>query len=264
MLYTGRPLTRGPSCRRRLGASCHLRPRSEPLQNISTERSSACRFLNSILDCPRSPSVLGHTYRRTARSSERARVSGGSMSYSGHHRSQGDARSPEARGSGVRASRDPRAAASGRATTSTHTPDRHHAACLPGPGQTPTTLPDIRPALASGTLLVCLTSSPSPAEVTTRVRPDNAQAWRHAPTPLTPARSGGCATTRLAGTAAVARTSSAHTGHGACNSVPASRRAGPHGYGGVSVAVPDVSQPDPGPHYDGLFDQRFIARDRCR
>jgi anti-sigma B factor antagonist len=60
------------------------------------------------------------------------------MSYSGHHRSQDDACSPEARGGGVRASRDPRAAASGQATTPAHTPDRHHAACLPGPGQTPT------------------------------------------------------------------------------------------------------------------------------
>jgi hypothetical protein len=186
------------------------------------------------------------------------------MSYSGHHRSQDDACSPKARGSGVRASRDTRAATSGQATTSTHTPDRQHAACLPGPGQTPTSLPGIRPALAPGTLLVCLTNSPSPAAVATRVRPDNAHAWRHAPTPLTAARSGGCATTHLAGTAAVARTSSAHTGQGPCNSVPASRRAGPQGYGGVSVAVPDVSQPDPGSHYDGLFEQGFIARDRCR
>jgi hypothetical protein len=186
------------------------------------------------------------------------------MSYSGHHRSQDDACSPNARGSGVRASRDTRAAISGQATTSTHTPDRHHAACPPEPGQTPIGPPGIRPALAPGTLLVCLTSSPSPAEVATRGETDDAQAWHHAPTPLTAARSGGCAITRSAGAAAVARTSSAHKGHDACNSVPASRRAGPQGYGGVSVAVPDVSQPDPGSHYDGLFEQRFIARDRCR
>src|SRR6266511_5456281 len=35
-------------------------------------------------------------------------------------------------------------------------------------------------------------------------------------------------------------------------------------YGGVSVAVTDVSPPDPGSHHDGLFEQRFIARDWCR
>jgi hypothetical protein len=185
------------------------------------------------------------------------------MSYSGHHRSQDDACSPKARGSGVRASRDTRAAISGQAATSTHTPDYYRAVYPPEPGQTPIGPPGIRPALAPGTLLVCLTSSPS-AEVATRVRPDHTQAWRHAPTPLTAARSGGCATTHLAGTAGVARTSSAHTGQGACSSVPASRRAGPQGYGGVSVAVPDVSQPDPRSHHDGLFEQRFIARDRCR
>ncbi len=124
------------------------------------------------------------------------------MSYSGHHRSQDDACSPKARGSGVRASRDTRAAISGQATTSTHTPDRHLAAYPPGPGQTSIGPPGIRPASAPGTLLVCLTSSPS-AEVATR-------------------------------------------------------------YGGVSVAVTDVSPPDPGSHHDGLFEQRFIAMDRCR
>jgi hypothetical protein len=185
------------------------------------------------------------------------------MSYSGHHRSQDDACSPKARGSGVRGQSRHPAAISGQATTSTHTPDRHVAAYPPGPGQTPIGPPGIRPALAPGTLLVCLTSSPA-AEVATRGETDDAQAWRHAPTPLTAARSGGCAMTRSAGAAAVARTSSAHTGQGACNSVPASRRASPQGYGGVSVAVTDVSQPDPGSHYDGLFEQRFIARDRCR
>jgi hypothetical protein len=58
------------------------------------------------------------------------------MSYSAHHRSHRDACSPEARGSGVRAGRDPQAATSGQAATTTHTPDHHRAAYPPEPGQT--------------------------------------------------------------------------------------------------------------------------------
>ena len=46
--------------------------------------------------------------------------------------------------------------------------------------------------------------------------------------------------------------------------VPGLRRAGPQGHGGVSVAVPELSPPDPRSHYDGLPTQRFITRSRCR
>jgi hypothetical protein len=190
--------------------------------------------------------------------------SGGSMSYTAHHGSHRDAGSPGARGSGVRAGRDPQAATSGQAATSTHPPDRHRAAYPPGPGQTRVGRSDIRPASAPGTLLACQTSAPSPADIATRDRPHDALAWHRAPTPLTTAPSGGRATTRLAGTATVAGTSSARTRHGARNSVPGPRRAGPQGHGGVSVAVPEPSPPDPRSHHDGLSEQRFIARNRCR
>jgi hypothetical protein len=186
------------------------------------------------------------------------------MSHTAHHGSHRDAGSPGARGSGVWAGRDPQAATGGQAATSTHTPDRHRAAYPPGSGQTRISPPDLRPAWAPGALLACPTSSPSPADVATRGRPDDALAWHRAPTPLTAAPSGGCATTRSAGTAAVAGTSRAQTGHGAGNSVPGPRRAGPQGHGGVSVAVPEPSLPDPRSHHHGLPGQRFIARNRCR
>jgi hypothetical protein len=49
------------------------------------------------------------------------------MSYTAHHRSHHGAGSPEACGSGVWASRDPQAATSGQAATTTHTPVRQFA-----------------------------------------------------------------------------------------------------------------------------------------
>lgn len=118
----------------------------------------------------------------------------GSMSYTAHHRSYHGACGPEARGSGVWASRDPRAATSGQAATPTHTPDRHHAGYPSGSGPTPSNLRGIRPGVTPRILLACPRSSSSPADAATS-RPDDAQAWRPAPTPLTAARSGGRATT---------------------------------------------------------------------
>lgn len=140
------------------------------------------------------------------------------MSHSPHHGSHRDASNPEACGSRVRASRDHQAETSGQAATTTHTLDRHHATYPPGPGQTRIGPSDPRPASAPGTLLACPTSAPSPADVAISGRPDDALARHGAPTPLTAAPSGGRATSRSAGRAAVTGTSSAHTRRGARNS----------------------------------------------
>ena len=181
------------------------------------------------------------------------------MSYTAHHRSHHGACSPEARGSGVRASRDPQAATSGQAATTTHTPDRYRAAYPPEPGQTRIGPPGIRPTLAPGTLLACPTSPPSPMDVATRGRANDALAWHRASTPATATPSGGRATTWSAGTAAVALTSRAHTGHGARNSLSGPRRTNPQRHGGLSGPPPD-----PRSRHDGLQAQRFITRSRCR
>jgi hypothetical protein len=132
----------------------------------------------------------------------------GSMSYTAHHRSHHGACSPEARGSGVWASRDPQAATSGQAATTAHTPDRHHAGYPTGPGRTRTTLLVFGLAWPRELLLACPRSSPSPVDAATMGRPDDAQTWRPAPRPSTAARSGGRAMTWRAGTAAVAGTNS--------------------------------------------------------
>jgi hypothetical protein len=185
------------------------------------------------------------------------------MSHTAHHGSHRDACNPGACGSGVWASRDPQAATSGQAATPTHTSDRHHAGYPSGFGRTPSNPPGIRPASVPGALLTCPKTSPSPADVATTGRPDDALDRHRAPTPLTVAPSGGRATTRSAGTATVARTSSTPTRHGARNSVPGPRRAGPQGHGGVSVAVPESSLPEPGSHHKELTEQHF-ATSRCR
>jgi hypothetical protein len=130
------------------------------------------------------------------------------MSYTAHHRSHHGASSPEARGSGVWASRDPQAATSGQAATTAHTPDRHHAGYPTGPGRTRNNPPGGRPGVAPRILLACPRSSPSPVDAATMGRPDDAQTWRPAPRPSTAARSGGRAVTWWAGTAAVAGTNS--------------------------------------------------------
>jgi hypothetical protein len=164
------------------------------------------------------------------------------MSYTAHHRSPHDACSLRARGSRAWASRDPQAAASGQAAISAHTPDRHHAAYLPEPGEPGIDPPEIRLALAPATVLPCPTSPPSP----------------------TAARSGGRVTTGSARTTAVEGPVSARTRHGARISVPGQRRAGGKEKGGVSVAVPEPSPPDPWAHRDGLWGQRLSSGNRCR
>ena len=184
------------------------------------------------------------------------------MSYTAHHGSHRNACSPGACGSGVWASRDPQAATNGQAATPTHTPDRHHAGYPSGSGPTPSNLRGTRPGVTPRILLARPRSSPSPAVATTG-RPDDALDRHRAPTPLTSAPSGGRATTRSAGTATVARTSSTSTRHGARNSVPRPRRAGPQGHGGVSVAVPEPSPPEPGSHHKELTEQHF-ATSRCQ
>jgi hypothetical protein len=151
------------------------------------------------------------------------------MSYTAHHRSHHDACSLEARGSGVRASRDPQAATSGQAATTTHTPDRYRAAYPPEPGQTRISPPDLRPALALRTLLACPTSSPSPVDLATGGRANDALAWHRAYTPPTATPSGGRPGTWSAGTATVAGSSRAHTEHGARNSLPGPPRTNPQG-----------------------------------
>jgi hypothetical protein len=82
--------------------------------------------------------------------------------------------------------------------------------------------------------------------------------------PLTATPSDSHPATRSAETAAEGGTSRAHTGHCAANRIPGLRRAGPQGDGGVSVAVPESSPPDPRSHHDGLPTQRFNTRNRCR
>lgn len=185
------------------------------------------------------------------------------MSYTAHHGSHRDACSPGACGSGVWASRDPQAATNGRVATPTHTPDRHHAGYPSGLGRTRSNPPGIRPASVPGALLTGPKTSPSPADVATTGRPDDALDRHRAPTPLTVAPLGGCATTRSAGTATVARTSSTPTRHGARNSVPGPRRAGRQRHGGVSVAVPEPSPPESGSHHNELTEQH-LATHRCR
>jgi hypothetical protein len=185
------------------------------------------------------------------------------MSYTAHHRSHHGACSPEACGSGVWASRDPQAATSGQAATPTHTSDRHHEGYPSGLGRTRSNPPGIRPALAPRILLACPRSSPSPTDAATTGQPDDAQAWCPAPTPSTAAPSGGRATTRSAGTAPVARTSSTPARHGTRNSVPGPRRAGRQRHGGVFVAVPEPSPPEPGSHHKELTEQHF-ATHRCQ
>jgi hypothetical protein len=181
------------------------------------------------------------------------------MSYTAHHGSHRDACSLGACGSGVWASRDPQASTNGQAATSTHTPNRHYAGYPSGSGPTPSNLRGTRLGVTPRILLACPRNSPSPADVATTGRPDDALDRHRAPTPLTAAPSGGRATIRSAGTATVARTSSTPTRHGARNSVPGPQRAGPQGHGGVSVAVPEPSPPGPGSHHKELTEQPFAT-----
>ena len=181
------------------------------------------------------------------------------MSYTAHHRSHHDAYSPEARGSGVRASRDPQAATSGQATTTTHTPDHHRGAYPPEPGQTRISPPRIRPALALRTLLACPTSSPSPVDLATGAGPTMrslgivhtrrrqrlhqavAPGLGRLGQPLWLGAAGHTPSTALA-TAFRDRHGPLHKGHGGVSAPP----------------------PDPRSHHDGLQAQRFITRSRSR
>jgi hypothetical protein len=160
------------------------------------------------------------------------------MSYLALHRSHHGACSPEACGSLVWACRDPQAATNGQAATNAHTPDRYRAAYPPELGQTRVGPPGTRPALALGTLLGCPTNPPSPVDVATRGRANDALAWHRAGTPLTATPSGGRATTWSVGTAVVAGTRRAHTGHGARKGIPGPRPTGPQGRHGVCAPHP--------------------------
>lgn len=185
------------------------------------------------------------------------------MSHSAHHGSHRDASNPEACGSRVRASRDHQAETSGQAATTTHTLDRHHATYPPGRGQTWIGPSDLRPASVPGTLLTCPTGSPSPADVATSGRPDDTLARHGAATPLTAAPSGGApppgqqVQPLWRGPAAHTVGTALATAFG--TTTGQSTRTPP-----VSVAVKQPSPPDPRSHHDGLSEQRFITRNRCR
>jgi hypothetical protein len=153
------------------------------------------------------------------------------MSYTAHHGSHRDACSPEACGSGVWASRDPQAATSGQAATTTHTPGR-------------------QPATTHAN------------QTESKFASSDRSAWRTDAADGEP--SGSHPTTRSAEMAAEGGTSTAHSRRQAHNTIPGLRRAGPQGHGGVSVAVPESSPPDPRSHHDGLQVQRFNTRSRHR
>jgi|RhiMethySRZTD1v2_1073278.scaffolds.fasta_scaffold281111_3 hypothetical protein len=153
------------------------------------------------------------------------------MSYSTPQRFGDEACSPGACGSGVWASRDPQAAKGGQAATTTPTPGRQPAT---------THANRTKPNFALPGRLAWWTDAADRNAIDSH-----------------PA-------TRSAETAAEGGTSRAHTGHCAANRIPRLRRAGPQGHGGVSVAVPESSPPDPRLHHDGLPTQRFITRSRCR
>jgi hypothetical protein len=153
------------------------------------------------------------------------------MSHTAHHGSHRDAAAPGRAGAGSGPAAT-QAATSGQAATTTHTPGRQPTttACQPDRIQ-------VRPPLA---------------------------AWHGAPMPLTAMPAGSHPTTRSAEMAAEGGASRAHSGRQARHRIPGLRRAGPQGHGGVSVAVPELSPPDPRSHYDGLPTQRFNTRSRCR
>jgi hypothetical protein len=142
------------------------------------------------------------------------------MSYLTHQSFGDETCNPEARGSGVWASRDPKAATSGQAATATHTPGRQSAPtpCQPDRIQVP----------------------PSPGRSAWSTDAADSEASRQPPH------------YRSAEMAAEGGISTAHTGRHAHHRIPGLRRAGPQGPGGVSVAVPELSQPDPRTHHDGL------------
>jgi hypothetical protein len=153
------------------------------------------------------------------------------MSYSTHQRFGDEARSPRACGSGVWASRDPQAATSGQAATTTHTPGR-------------------QPATTHANQTESKFASP------------DRSAWCTDAADREP--SGRQPTTGSAEMALEGGTSTAHSGRHARPRIPGLRRAGPQGHGGVFVAVPESSPPDPRSHHDGLQAQRFNPRSRCR
>ena len=141
------------------------------------------------------------------------------MSYSTHQRLSGKACSPGARGSGVWASRDPWAATSGQAATTTHAPGRQPTTTHGNQTEPKFALPD-RSAWSTDAA--------------------DSDALRRSPP-----------TTSSAETAAVAATSAAHTARHTHNRIPGLRRAGPQGHGGVFAAVPESSPPDPRSDHDG-------------
>ena len=153
------------------------------------------------------------------------------MSYSTHQRFGDEACSLRARGSGVWASRDPEAATSGQAATTTHTPGR-------------------QPATTHANQTESRFASP------------DRSAWSTDAADSEP--SGSHPTTRSAEMAAEGVTSRAHSGRHARHRIPGLRRAGPQGHGGVFVAVPESSPPDPRSHHDGLQAPRLNTRSKCR
>jgi hypothetical protein len=153
------------------------------------------------------------------------------MSYSTHQRFGDEACSLWARGSGVWAGRDPQAATSGQAATTTHTPGRQPATTHANQTESKFASPD-RPAWCTD----AADSEPS----------------------------GSHPTTRSAEMAAEGGASGAHSGRHARHRIPGLRRAGLQGHGGVFVAVPESSPPDPRSRCDGLPTQRFSTRSRCR
>jgi hypothetical protein len=153
------------------------------------------------------------------------------MSYPTPQRFGDEACSPGACGSGVWASRDPQAATSGQAATTTHTPGRQLATTHTNQTESKFASPD-----RSAWCTDAADSEPS----------------------------GSHPTTRSAEMAAEGGTSRAHSGRHARNRIPGLRRAGPQGHGGVSVAVPESSLPDPRPHHDELSGQPITAWTRCQ
>jgi hypothetical protein len=152
------------------------------------------------------------------------------MSYSTHQRFGDEACSPRARGSGVWASRDPQAATSGQAATTTHTPGR-------------------QPATTHANHTESKFGSPDRSAWCTNAAGSE-------PSGIHP-------TTRSAEMAAEGGTNTAHSGRHARHRIPGLRRAGPQGHGGVFVAVPESFPPETRSHHDELTEQPF-AMNRWR
>jgi hypothetical protein len=122
------------------------------------------------------------------------------MSYTAHHRSHHDAYSLGARGSGVRASRDPRAATSGQAATTTTHPTAIARLTHPNQAKPESALPAFGLPWPWEPSWRARRASPSPVDLATGGQANDALAWHRAYTPLLAAPSGGRATTWSPGT----------------------------------------------------------------